>query len=93
MFSSPASLGRILPLPEVAVTASGGHIVSDRDTNGARFAAPGFGTSRDVAVRTRFFAFDVKRPHYLQFHACPGLLPQVKLVELHCDQQCHRNHQ
>lgn len=45
--------GRALLLPQVAASASGGYVTTDRDTTGAQFSAPGFGASNDAAFRTR----------------------------------------
>ena len=45
--------GRALLLPQVAASASGAYVTTDRDTTGAQFSAPGFGASGDASFRTR----------------------------------------
>lgn len=44
--------GHALSMPQVAASATGGYIATDRDTRGAQFSAPGFGAASDAAFRT-----------------------------------------
>jgi len=39
--------------PTVALTASAGYVNSDRDTRGAQFSAPGFGSANDAQFRSK----------------------------------------
>jgi len=45
--------GTALLLPQVALSGSAGYLDLDRDTTGAQFSAPGFGSSSDAEFRTR----------------------------------------
>lgn len=48
--------GRALFMPQVALSGSLGATSMDRDTRGAQFSAPGFGSANDAQFRTRINA-------------------------------------
>ena len=71
--------GKAMLMPQVSLSAGAGYVEMDRDTTGAQFSAPGFGSSSDAEFRTRInsgqstgVALTARQPLYSPERAASG---------------------